>query len=637
VILRLEELEDRVVPTILGQQLFPADYPWNQNISNAPVAVNSAAIINSIGGSIKVHPDWGADSLSNGNQPLYGIPVNIVHGNTTATKNVIIDNYPGESDITPVPIPANAVIEGDYQNGPNPNGGGYKSGQRGDSHLIVWDVDNNVAYELYGATRPSDQTLFPNNSNVELPHTDGQWHAAQETVWDMKTDNFRTLGDTSADAAGLSILAGLARPDEGLPVALGGQGAINHALRFTLPSGDVNAQYLYPASHVVGSLNSGTALPLGARLRLDNTQAVNVMISTMGPEAQIIAHTMQQYGLVLADIGSPMYVSGTSASVDASNTIQFTWNMNDVLGLSALTASDFQVVDLTPVVTGLSMNSGLVGSTITITGQNFSGAAGHLSVFFGSKASPSVQFVDDSHLTVVVPNGSGTVHVEVQSGVNEIDPNNPSDNVNNPIFGYGTSAATPADQFTYSAQTFSSTNSNASFATSTIVSAGTDVLTLVVKDTAGNPVNNLASNAFGFSLSGGTSAGTFGPVAATAIAGTYTTTFTATTPGTANTLSATVSGVTLAAMPTITVTPIPGSAGSNAGSTSTATAPSAAAPGGSSQVAMDALFAAKGLTSGNFLLAILGLEDFLALLSSAPPTEQQQLQQIFYSDLLANL
>jgi hypothetical protein len=220
--LLLQELEDRVVPTLLGQQLFPSDNPWNQNISNAPVAANSAAIIAHIGTTIPLHPDWGADSSTNGDDPLYGIPVNIVHGNSTAKVNVIIDNYPGESDINPVPIPANAVIEGDYQGGPNPEGGGYNSGQRGDSHLIVWDEDTNTAYELYGVTRPSDTTLFPNTDGVELPHTDGLWHAAQETVWNMNTDTFRALGETSADAAGLSILAGLARPDEGLPVSQGG-------------------------------------------------------------------------------------------------------------------------------------------------------------------------------------------------------------------------------------------------------------------------------------------------------------------------------------------------------------------------------------------------------------------------------
>src|SRR5215469_4511397 len=152
--LLVEELEDRTVPTLLGQQLFPADYPWNQNIANAPVAANSAAIISHIGSSIGIHPDWGEDSASNGNSPLYGIPYNVVHGNSVAKVNVIIDNYPGESDLVPAPIPAGAVIEGDNQNGPNLNGGGYNAGQRGDSHLIVWDEDNDIAYELFGATRP---------------------------------------------------------------------------------------------------------------------------------------------------------------------------------------------------------------------------------------------------------------------------------------------------------------------------------------------------------------------------------------------------------------------------------------------------------------------------------------------------
>jgi hypothetical protein len=550
-----EELEARLVPTLLGQSLFSADYPWNQNISNAPVAANSAAIISHIGTSIKIHPDWGDDSPSNGSSPLYGIPFSVVHGNTTPTVNVLIDNYPGESDIQPVPIPPNPVIEGDYQNGPNPNGGGYNTGQRGDSHLLIWDEDNNIAYELYGVTRPSDPTLFPNTSGVELSHTDGKWHAAQESVWHMSQESFRPLGYTSADAAGLSILAGLARPDEGRPTAQGGQGAITHALRFTLPSGDVNPQYIYPASHVVSVSSASTHLPFGARLRLVNTPAVNSVISTLGPQAQIIAHAMQQYGLVLADIGSAMYVTGSSASQDANNNIASTWNMSDVLGLAQLTAGNFEVVNLAPVVTGLSVSGGAAGSLVTVTGQNFSGAAGHLSVLFGNTAASTVTFVDDSHLTAVVPAGLGTVHVRVQSGVNATDPNNPNDNVNNPIFGYGISITSAADQFTYGSQTVSGTNSTASFATSTVASGSTDTLTIVVKDTGGNSVTGLAGSAFGLSLSGGTSAGTFGTVSETATPGTYTTAFTGTTAGTASTLTVTVSGVTLATMPTITVNP----------------------------------------------------------------------------------
>src|SRR5215469_5837009 len=269
---------------LLGQNLFPSNNPWNQDIDSAPVATNSASIISAIGGSTKIHPDWGTDSSTNGASPLYGIPYNVVHGNSTPKTGVIIDDYPSESDIVPAPIPTNAVIEGDFENGPNTNGPGYNTNQRGDSHLIVWDEDNNIGYELYGAARPSDT-----NTLDETPHTDGKWHAAQESVWHFNTDSFRVLGETSADAAGLSILAGLARPDEGLTVAQGGQGAINHALRFTLARGDINPQYIYPGSHIVSGTQSTTNLPFGARLRLKNTPAVNTLINNMPPQSQIVA------------------------------------------------------------------------------------------------------------------------------------------------------------------------------------------------------------------------------------------------------------------------------------------------------------------------------------------------------------
>jgi autotransporter-associated beta strand protein len=457
---RVETLEDRLALSLEGLQLFPADNPWNQNISSAPVAANSSAVIANIGASVSLHPDWGDDNPANGASPLYGIPFNIVHGNSTPLVNVLIDNYPDESDIVPVPIPQNAVLEGDYQNGPNLNGGGYgengNSNQRGDSHLIVFDEDNNVAYELYGVSRPNDPTLFPNNNNVELTKTDTAWHAAQETVWNMKTDEFRTLGATSADAAGLSILAGLARPDEGRTVSEGGQGVINHALRLTLPKGVVNPQYIYPASHVVNDSQASNKLPFGARLRLANTPAVDALIGNMPPESQIVARAMQQYGLIVADIGSAMYVTGASATIDNvdSPNSKLTWNLNDIFasnGLKTLKAGDFEVVDLTPRVTGLSATSGLPGSTITITGQNFSGAAGKLSVLFGGTPANSVTVLSDSQINAVVPSGSGAVDVTVQSGVVKADniSSNPNANVTKPIFGYGTSAVTSADKFTF--------------------------------------------------------------------------------------------------------------------------------------------------------------------------------------------
>jgi hypothetical protein len=433
--LAVESLEERTVPTLLGQQLFPADNPWNQKITNAPVAANSASIMNSIVttyGNGRLHADFGQDTQTN--NPLYGIPYNVVHGNSTPRVHVVIDAYPDESDLQDAPIPANAVLEGDQQNGPT-----VGLGPRGDSHLLVFDVDNNIAYEFYAASRPSE-------------NSDGQWHANQESVWDLKTNTFRTLGWTSADAAGLAVLPGLVRPDEGLPASQGGQGVINHAIRFTLQNAVILNKFIYPASHVAnqGNTNATVQPPMGARFRLK----AGVDISTLNPQSRVIAQAMKDYGMIVADNGSNFFFTGASYSVDANNGFALTWNDSDIQdtvhGLKSLTFSQFEVVDLTPAVTGLSTTAGPAGTSVTVTGRNFSGAAGHLQVLFGSTPATSVTVVDDTHVTAVAPSGSGTVHVRVQSGVS--DPNDAS-NINSPIFGYGISATTAADQFTYGSGT----------------------------------------------------------------------------------------------------------------------------------------------------------------------------------------
>jgi hypothetical protein len=450
----LETLEDRTVPTLLGQSLFPADNPWNQQITNAPVAANSAAVMNNIIGTYgngAFHPDFGQDYHTS--QDLYGIPINIVHGNSAAKVTFVLDDYASESDPVPVPLPANPVLEGDYQNGPK-----FGLAARGDSHLIVWDVDNNVAYEFYAASRPNE-------------NADGHWHALQESVWDMKTNTFRTIGWTSADAAGLSVLAGLVRPDEALPANLGGQGAITHAIRMTLQNAVLLNQFIYPASHIANSgSNAAIQPPMGARFRLK----AGVDISQLNPEAKIVAQALKDYGMIVADNGSNFYLSGASYSVDGNNQYTMTWNDNDIQdsvhGLKSLHFSDFELVDLTPVVTGLNVSHGPSGTAVTITGLNFSGAAGHLQVFFGSTPATSVTVVDDAHVIAVAPAGSGTVDVRVQSGVTTAsDP----ENIKNPIFGYGTSAVVAADLFTIDAGTVQPAASIVVSPATTTVAAGT--------------------------------------------------------------------------------------------------------------------------------------------------------------------
>jgi hypothetical protein len=465
--LHVELLETRTVPTLLGQQLFPGDNPWNQRIADAPVAANSAAIIDNIVdiyGNGQLHPDFGEQYGEH--IDLYGIPFNIVHGNTAPKVNFVIDAYDDESDVAPVPMPASVVIEGDWQDGPR-----VGLNNRGDSHLIIWDVDNNVAYEFYRASRPGE-------------NADEMWHADQQSVWDMDTSDFRTLGWTSADAAGLAILPGLVRPDEALPVDQGGQGVINHAIRMTLQNAIILNQFLYPASHTANPNNDDAAIqpPMGARFRLK----ASVDISQFNPQARIVAQAMKDYGLIVADNGSNFYFQGASFSVGASNQQTLTFDDEDVQsstsGLKALRFSDFEVVDLRPRVVGIDLGAGPAGTEVVIVGQNFAGAGGQLHVWFGDNQATGVAYIDDAHVRAVVPAGTGTVDVRVQIGVSTAHPRNHTGT----IFGYGISDVNPDARFTYSTTSGNTAPTVAQPASATPVAGGmTTNLSVLGSDNGG--------------------------------------------------------------------------------------------------------------------------------------------------------
>jgi hypothetical protein len=182
-------------------------------------------------------------------------------------------------------------------------------------------------------------------------------------------NSFRPLGWTSGDAAGLSILAGLARPDEALPVSQGGQGMIQHALRFTLQNALILNEYIYPGSHIAnaGNTNRSNQPPMGARFRLK----ANVDISGLYPQSRVVAQALKDYGLIVADNGSSFFMTGASYSPDPSNSFSLTWNDNDIQdsthALKSLWFTNFEVVDLTPVVTSVSPAQGVAGTSVEIT------------------------------------------------------------------------------------------------------------------------------------------------------------------------------------------------------------------------------------------------------------------------------
>ena len=269
--------------------IFPADNPWNQRVDRLPVARGSDALIAAIGLGSPVHPDFG--TVWNG--APNGIPFEVVSGRTRRVP--VRFEYASESDRGPYPLPPNVPIEG----GPRSSG---------DRHVIVVDRATCTDYELFAA----------------YPHDHGTyWTAGSGAIFDLRSDRLRPAGWTSADAAGLPILPGLARYDEVV------RGSIDHALRFTASC--TAPAYVYPARHQASTCH-GPYPPMGLRVRLKTS----VDISRLPYQARVVAEALKRYGMILADNGAPWYLSG------APNPH---WNDGALHQLQRLAGRDFEVVD----------------------------------------------------------------------------------------------------------------------------------------------------------------------------------------------------------------------------------------------------------------------------------------------------
>ena len=265
--------------------VFPSSNVWNQRVDGLSVASNSAAMVNAIGAGNYLHPDF--DAIGD------GIPYNIVDS-STPTYNVSFD-YADESDPGPYPIPASPRIEAGS-----------------DRHLLTLDLNQCKLWELYNVRQSGSS-----------------WSAGSGAIFDLHSNALRPAGWTSADAAGLPIFPGLVRYEEMLT------GSIDHALRFTAPN---TCGKIYPARHLTAAPCSNLP-PMGLRVRLK----ASVDISRFGPHAQIVLTALKRYGMILADNGSPWYVSGAPDS---------RWNDDEMHVFQTLYGTDFEVVNTSGLVNG---------------------------------------------------------------------------------------------------------------------------------------------------------------------------------------------------------------------------------------------------------------------------------------------
>ena len=275
------------LPGAPGCEIFPETNVWNQRVDDLPLKKSSGRIVRSIGAELHLHADFGSALWDGG--PI-GIPITVV--DSSASLSSVEFEYADESDEGPYPIPDEVAIEG----GPDADG---------DRHAIVVDRDSCTLYELFA--------LYPS-----------PWSAGSGAIWDLSSNALRPRGWTSADAAGLPILPGLARYDE---VAAG---EIDHALRFTVQRS--RRAYVYPARHFASSYTSRALPPMGLRLRLRG----NFPVKAFPPQAQVVLRALKRYGMIVADNGSSWYVSGAP---DPG------WDNDDLHTLHRVKGSDFRVVD----------------------------------------------------------------------------------------------------------------------------------------------------------------------------------------------------------------------------------------------------------------------------------------------------
>ncbi len=280
-----------------GRLLLPPDDEWNRDVSSDPVDPMSDAIIARIGGDKPLHEDFG---LVWKGVPG-GIPYHVVPGGQSLVP--VTFQYADESDPGPYPIPQDVWIEG----GPD---------SEGDRHVLVLDKDHWKLYELFKA--------FPIDGGKS-------WRASSGAVFDLRNPVPRPAGWTSADAAGLPILPGLARYDE-----IVGKGELKHALRFTVRK--TRRAYVPPARHFASRETDEDLPPMGMRVRLK----ADYDLSPFTGPARVILEAMKKYGLILADNGGDWFISGAPDE---------RWVHEDLLPIRKVKGRDLEVVQMGPPVT----------------------------------------------------------------------------------------------------------------------------------------------------------------------------------------------------------------------------------------------------------------------------------------------
>jgi hypothetical protein len=279
-------------PHLESCHIYPDDHIWNTPVDTLPLHPNSDAFIRSIGPDRELFPGFGPTHTG----AYDGIPYTVVD-NSQPMVPIEFALYARESDPGPYPIPPDAAIED-------------AEAKNSDRHVLVVNTDTCMLYELYHA----------------YPQPDGSWKADSGAVFDLKSNDLRPHGWTSADAAGLAILPGLIRYEEVEA------GEIKHALRFAVKP--TRNEYVWPARHMASEIADKNVPPMGQRFRLK----ADFDTSKFSPQSKVILEALKKYGMILSDNANEWKLFGAPDD---------RWEVKQIRELEQLRPSDFEAVDVT--------------------------------------------------------------------------------------------------------------------------------------------------------------------------------------------------------------------------------------------------------------------------------------------------
>jgi hypothetical protein len=254
---------------------FAADSFWNAPLpADARLDPASGALVGELRQQLGVGAPW--INTTSYSTPVYQVPAD------QPTVRVTLDaNVPSLQQMwQAVPIPPNA-----------------KPANGTDKSMVVWQAATDTMWEFWSMQRSGDTWHARWGGQMTSLSQSPGYYAGAQSGWGVTGSGLPLLG-------GLITLGDLSR------------GHIDHALAMSIPQAR-KGWWTWPASRTDGNMDAPTAIPEGARFRLDPTLDLNRL--HLYPLVRMLAQAAQRYGIVIKDQSGVVAFAGEDPTPTGTN------------------------------------------------------------------------------------------------------------------------------------------------------------------------------------------------------------------------------------------------------------------------------------------------------------------------------